>query len=118
MPDGTSIFGVEVWGTGAFESKPMFLAREGAADVEYSFGTLFPPEGSPGWGRTPPDTQRRLLHDISVLVNGKAALELQRDTPEMRDPQVYFGANPVGGSVVAGSFSGRILGTRRGPVGQ
>ena len=55
MADGTSIFGVEVRGTGAFESKPMFLAREGAADVGVFLRHALPARGL---ARVGPDAAR------------------------------------------------------------
>jgi hypothetical protein len=116
--DGTSVFGIEIWGMGAFESAPMSLARGEPVDVTYSFGTLYPGPGLPGWNQVPPEGQRRLLRGVRVVVNGGVAVDVQRDTPEIPNPPVYYGINPVGGSLVGLSFSGRILSAHREPVGE
>jgi len=55
---------------------------------------------------------------VRVVVNGGVAVDVQRDTPEIPNPPVYYGINPVGGSLVGLSFSGRILSAHREPVGE
>jgi len=117
-PDGMSVFGVEIWGIGAYESKPVTVARGEPVTVEYSFGTLYPSLGMPDWGQVPPERQRQLLHGVRVLVNGGVALDIQNDAPAMQRTPVYYGSNPLGGSIVGPSFSGKILGFHRRPVGE
>jgi hypothetical protein len=109
LPDGSASFGIEIWGVGVAEGKPLRLGKGGVGDVEYSFGSLFPDVGQDGWNGVPAQQQQRLKHSVRILVNGATALEVDRDTPNLGHLPVYFGQNPIGGSVVAASFSGRLV---------
>jgi hypothetical protein len=109
FPDGTMCFGIEVWGVGFFEGKPMNIAHESPIDVDYSFGSLFPGVGLQGWGELPAARQEELKHTVRIVANGAVALELQQDTPDLDGLPVYYGRNPVGGSLVNAGFSGHVL---------
>jgi len=113
FPDGRACFGMEIWGIGAFEGNPMTLDLGSPLEVEYSFGSLYPEVGLPGWNDLPVERQMTLKHTLRVLVNGQVAFELEKDTPDLGAPPIYFGRNPVGGSLVNSGFSGHVLAGHR-----
>jgi hypothetical protein len=115
--DGSLVFGVEIWGVGNFEGKPMPRPPGASLDVNYSFGSLYPRIGDPAWGNLPEATQRAIAGRIRITVNGKVVLDLARDTPDLSSLPVTVGSNPVGGSLVNAGFSGRVLFSYRKPIG-
>ena len=117
FPDGKASFGVEVWGIGAYESKPAALDLGSPLDVEFSYGSLYPRIGQSGWGDVPPEGQEKLRHTIRVVVNGVTVLDVEKDTPDFGSLPLYYGSNPVGGSLVNAGFSGHVLAGRRAPIG-
>jgi hypothetical protein len=116
-PDGNVIFGVEIWGVGSFESPPLPHPSGASIDVNYSFGSLYPRIGDPAWGDIPLETQKKIAGQIRITVNGKVALDLAHETPDLSSLPVAIGSNPVGGSLVNAGFSGRILFSYRAPIG-
>jgi hypothetical protein len=108
-PDGSAVFGIEVWGVGVEESRPVRAGAGRPIDVEYSFGSLFPDVGAAGWGSVPAGRQPAIKRSARILIDGAAVLDLEKDTPNLDRLPVYFGENPVGGSVVAPRFSGQVL---------
>ena len=118
FPDGSVVFGLEIWGVGIVESRPLHPESGTPVEAEYSFGSLFPARGSPDWGEVPPAEQDRLLHTIRITVDGATLLEVAKDTPDLAGLPVYFGKNPIGGSVVNEGFSGKVLLGYRAPFGQ
>jgi hypothetical protein len=107
--DGRSTFGIEIWGSAELEGKPLYLEDGKVLEIEYSFGSLYPGIGLPEWGDIPIKDQQRLKSTVKITVNGQVALEIQRDTPEIPNPPIYYGRNPIGGSVVNAGFSGQML---------
>jgi hypothetical protein len=117
-PDGTTSFGVEIWGTGAFEGKQVHLDLSKPLEIVYSFGALYPPLGSPNWGGLSGAGQLDLKHHIRITVNDQVMLDLEKDTPDLADLPVFYAKNPVGGSLVNAGYSGRLLLEFREPIGE
>ena len=107
--DGSVCFGIEIWGIGSFEGKRLSLAQHTPVEVEYSFGSLFPDVGLTGWNGLSIASQQELKHTVKILVDGEVALDLRKDTPDLRNLPVYYGKNPIGGSLVNAGFSGQVL---------
>lgn len=102
--------GVEFWGLAQYESQDFALpSAQGQIDVTCSVPALFPKEGDAFWERTPPDERKRLLHQYSIEVDGVVQLQGSVDYDEPTRVPIYFGRNPVGGSVVSALFTGRIV---------
>jgi hypothetical protein len=118
FPDGHSVFGIEIWGEGVFEGKPLNLEPGKQLDVEYSFGSLYPGIGLPAWGALPLDAQRKLKGTVRITVNGEVALDIQKETPDLTGLPVVFAKNKVGGNVVNAGFSGELLLGRRVGIGK
>jgi hypothetical protein len=116
--DGHTIFGIEIWGEGVFEGKPLNLEPGKQLDVEYSFGSLYPGIGLPAWGALPLDAQRKLKGTVRITVNGEVALDIQKETPDLTGLPVVFAKNKVGGNVVNAGFSGELLLGRRVGIGK
>ena len=57
----------------------------------------------------PAGRQPAIKRSARILIDGAAVLDLEKDTPDLDRLPVYFGENPVGGSVVAPRFSGQVL---------
>jgi hypothetical protein len=115
-PDGTTSFGVEIWGTGAFEGKRVQLDLSKPLEIVYSFGALYPPPGSPKWLGISGARQQDLKHRITITVNDQVMLDLEKDTPELAGLPVFYAKNPVGGSLVNAGYSGRLLLEFREPI--
>jgi hypothetical protein len=109
FPDGSSTFGIEIWGEGVFEGKPLHLEPGKLLEVEYSFGSLYPGIGLPGWASLPIEAQQRLKGTVRITVNGEVALDIEKDTPDLTGLPVAFAKNKIGGNVVNAGFSGELL---------
>lgn len=107
--DGSSTFGIEIWGEGVFEGKPLHLEPGKLIEVEYSFGSLYPGIGLPGWGSLPIEEQQRLKGTVRITVNGEVALDIKKDTPDLTGLPVVYAKNKIGGNVVNAGFSGELL---------
>ena len=92
------VFGLEIWGVGIFEGKPVHPALDRPVEAEYSFGSLYPRMGSADWDGVGPDEQGRLLHTLRIKVDGETVLDMSRDTPDLSESLVYFGNEPDRGS--------------------
>ena len=117
-PDGTTSFGVEIWGIGAFEGSRVRLDLSKPLEIVYSFGSLYPPPGSPAWGGLSGADQQDLKHRIRITVNDQVMLDLEKDTPELAGLPVSYAKNPAGGSLVNAGYSGRLLLEFREPIGE
>jgi hypothetical protein len=102
--------GVEFWGLGAYESDEFALpAANATIALNCSLPALYPAEGSGRWEATPAARQALLRHEYSLAVDGVVRLKGSVDYDQPDDSPIYFGLNPVGGSLVSERFTGRIL---------
>lgn len=107
--DGSAVFGIEIWGVGTFESRPLHPGAGKTLDVDYSFGSIYPDVGGADWGSVPVERQRELKRSLRIQVDGVAVVDIQKDTPNLEKLPVYFGLNPIGGSVVSDRFTGQLV---------
>jgi hypothetical protein len=102
--------GVEFWGLGAYESDEFALPSASATIVlTCSLPALFPAKGSGWWKATPAAEQERLRHEYSLGVDGVVRLKGSVEYLQPDDSPIYFGVNPIGGSLVSERFTGSIL---------
>ncbi len=113
LPGGQAQLGAEVWGVGAWTSKPVAMRPEESNEITYEFGSLFQKEGDVAWGELPVAAQRELKRRLRISVNGTVVLEVNVETPEFVSPSVVVGKNPLGGSHVGEAYSGNIIKTER-----
>jgi hypothetical protein len=102
--------GVEFWGLGSFESEPFLLSSADAeVDVTCYIPAFFPKEGDPYWGNLSPRLQQIRKTQYILTANGVVRLRGPVRYEQPAHPDLYFGSNPLGGSFVSNSFTGRIL---------
>lgn len=106
--------GVEYWGVGVFESEPFPLPDAAARiDVTCYLPALFPPADDRYWSNLAPALQAKWGTRYLVAVDGVRRLEGVIDYPQPEGSPVHVGVNPVGGDIVASSFSGRVIAASR-----
>jgi hypothetical protein len=104
--------GVEFWGLRADESAPFDLpSMDAVLDIKCYLPAFFPQEGDDYWRPLPASIQRSrrtqyfILVDKVVRLKGALKYDLRPHSP------IYFGENPLGGSLVADRFAGTVLQT-------
>jgi hypothetical protein len=104
--------GVEFWGLGENEGDTFDLpSADAQIDVICTLPAFFPPIGNRQWGATPTSAQIRYTTQYEVRVDGIVRLKGTTDYKEPVHSPVYFGNNPLGGSLVSVRFTGDILKT-------
>lgn len=116
LPGGQARVGVEFWGVGAPESEPFALANPGRAEIVVQLPGLYPPEDDIRWGGVPAARQQMLRTSFRVVVDGVARLAEGVKAPIPRQPGVFYGVNPAGGSWVREKFSGTVVQAYRLPI--
>ena len=116
LPHGLIKVGVEFWGVGAYESPPIPASSAKLVDIIFHFPALYVPVGDLRWRNVPRPVQQQLLSQLRIVVDGVTALEQPVGTPIPRQAVVYFGVNPVGGSLVGSAFTGRLMQVSRLPL--
>jgi hypothetical protein len=108
--------GVEFWGLRADESDTFDLpSMDAVLDVKCYLPAFFPKEGDDYWRNLPASiqgsrrTQYFIVIDNVVRLKGPSKYDIRPHSP------IYFGRNPLGGSLVSDSFTGRILRTSQSP---
>jgi hypothetical protein len=110
LSDRRAKVGIEFWGNGAVESPPFEIPPAGAqVTVEASFPALFPVRGSLDWGAVSDAEQRHLLSRYVVAVDHVARVSGPVNYEQPANSPIYLGANPLGGSIVCGIYSGKVL---------
>ena len=110
LPRGRASAGIEFWGNSAVESPPFEVPPTGATvTLEASFPALYPAMGSPDWGAVSDAEQRHLLSRFVVAIDRVARVSGPVSYDEPPNEPVYMGSNPLGGSIVSGVFTGRVL---------
>ena len=110
LPNSRAKVGVEFWGR-ELDQGPEFALP--AADAEIDFAcdlpAFYPVEGDAAWGKTPADVRQVRRHEFAISVDGVVRLKGSITYPLAPHSPLYIGANPLGGSFVSNSFTGRIL---------
>jgi hypothetical protein len=102
--------GVEFWGMRAYESETFPLpAMDGVIDIKCYLPALFPKEGDPYWGTLAPTLQRIRRTQYFITVDNVVRLKGPLTYEQRPHMPIYFGANPLGGSLVSDRFSGTVL---------
>lgn len=107
LEGGCVRFGFESWGSAPQWSEPVAVNRGAEHRVEIGYGALF---GPPVLGREHKELDRR----VQVKLDGKIVWEREADSYPAEPREVYIGANPIGGTGCAETFSGTILEVVRG----
>jgi hypothetical protein len=104
--------GVEFWGLRADESDTFDLpSMDAVLEVKCYLPAFFPDEGDDYWRHLPESIQRSrrtryfIVVDNVVRLKGPLKYDIRPHSP------VYFGRNPLGGSLVSDKFTGTILQT-------
>jgi hypothetical protein len=108
---GRARIGVEFWGLRADESETFPLpAMDAVLDITCYLPAFFPDQSDPYWGELSAALRRIRRTQYCVLVNG--VVRLRKPVEYSQDPHspIYFGANPLGGSLVSSVFTGAIMG--------
>lgn len=77
--------------------------------LEIRLGSLFPPEGDPGWGATPAPLRAAALDTVTVSLNGRTVLEHAERAYRSEPAEILAGLNPIGASTCSETFTGRIF---------
>jgi hypothetical protein len=110
LPKNRAKVGVEFWGLELDQGEEFALpAADAEIDVACDLPALYPGEGETSWGSTPPEVQKLRSHEYVIAVNGVARLRGSVTYTQAPHSPLYFGANPLGGSFVSNSFTGKIL---------
>jgi len=118
LPENRIKLGVEIWGTGAYESDVLSIEGAKPLTVTFYLPALYPPPGDRRWGEIPLAMQLKARTQIGIMLNGATVLERPVPAPRREQSAVYYGKNPVGGSWVGPAFSGRILQVTRLPLAE
>jgi hypothetical protein len=102
--------GVEFWGLGAFEGEAFAVPTDHSpVSLTCALPALFPPVGDRRWGHAAPGLAQLRRGEYLITVNGTVRLEGAVTYEQPEHSRLYFGANPVGGSLVTNRFTGTIL---------
>jgi hypothetical protein len=118
LPEGRFKVGAEFWGVGAYESEELSAPTGQPVEIVFSFPAFFPPPGSfrsKGVLRTVQEARRQRLQ---IKVDGRLVLEREVNAPLPGRLDIYYGRNPVGGSLVYPVFTGEVLQATRLPLAE
>lgn len=102
--------GVEFWGVAAFESDEFLLPSSDATILfSCSLPAFYPAEGSKKWEGTPENRQTLLRHQYVIGVDGVVRLKGPVNYLQPENSRIYYGSNPLGGSLVSSQFTGTML---------
>ncbi len=108
LPGGRAKFGAEFWGVGSVEGETFAAPSDTATEIIIRLPDLYPPAGDPRWGAVPRAVQEVRRARLTILLNGRVALDRAVMATTAGTP-VVFGENPVGGSLVYQKFTGRLV---------
>jgi hypothetical protein len=108
--------GVEFWGLRADESETFDLpSMDAILDVKCYLPALFPEEGDDYWQNLPASIQRSRRTQYFIVVDNVVRLKGPLKYNIRPHSPIYFGRNPLGGSLVSDRFIGTILRTSQSP---
>jgi len=104
--------GVEFWGLRADESDMFDLpSMEAVLDVKCYLPAFFPKEGDDYWRLLPASIRRSRRTQYFIVINNVVRLKGPLEYDIRPHSPIYFGRNPLGGSLVSDRFTGTILQT-------
>jgi hypothetical protein len=114
LPGARAVVGIEFWG---FEARHSEEFSVGAPDAEIRvdclFPALFPGPSDPYWDGFSPELAALRRSTYYLAVNGRVRLTGRVDYPQRPHPGLYFGENPLGGSLVSSRFTGVVVSARQ-----
>lgn len=116
MSEARIKLGVEIWGIGAWESEPVSTTPGQPVDLVVSCPAFFPAPGAATWGGATAAQQQEVRSRLQARVNGAIVLDVPAPAIEARSEPVFYGKNPLGGSLVSEAFTGRLLQVSRLPL--
>ena len=116
LPDTKATLGVDLWGVGDLESKPFALSDlDEEMDVVLSLPMLLPPDSDPIWAGLTERARRFWKSHLIVQQNGKCVIFSDKPYPMPANSPIYYGLNPLGGSIVSDRYTGKILSATKSP---
>jgi hypothetical protein len=104
--------GVEFWGLRADESDTFDLpSMDAVIDLKCYLPAFFPNEGDDYWRNLPASIQQSRRTQYFVVVENVVRLKGPLKYDIQAHSPIYFGRNPLGGSLVSDRFTGTILQT-------
>ncbi len=104
--------GVEFWGLRADESETFDLpSMDAILDVRCYLPPFFPEEGDDYWRLLPASIQKSRRTQYFIVVDNVVRLKGPLKYDMRPHSPIYFGKNPLGGSLVSDRFTGTILQT-------
>jgi hypothetical protein len=110
-PDHVQI-GYDHWGVGGPISDRIPVRGGDNLEVQVSLGSLGY-QDDPGWAALGEADRERLGHTVVVHANGARVLEAGANPYPCSPSEIYFGANPLGGSTCSARFTGTIVSTQK-----
>jgi hypothetical protein len=107
--DGRIRLGLDHWGYGGPVSEPFAISHGRPHLLEVTLQGLYPPARH--WGA--PAAAGRPAAPFALVLDGRGVLAETLPYHPAAPGEVYPGRNPVGSSVAAPAFSGRILARER-----
>jgi hypothetical protein len=109
MEHAVATVGIDFWGWKKVESDPFQLPAQNAQiDVTVYLPSLFPAKGDPAWGFYSAGLQERWRSQAVIAVDGKVRLKAPIAYPLPAHSPLFYGRNPLGGSIVSDYFTGKV----------
>ena len=116
LPGDKATLGADLWGLSAIESKPFDLSDlDEEMDVVLSLPMLLPPDSDPIWAGLTERAHQFWKSHLIVQQNGKCVLFSDKKYPMPANSPIYYGLNPLGGSIVSDRYTGKILSVIKSP---
>ncbi len=110
FPQARLRVGVEFLGLGTYESDEFTLdAPNAEITLTCSLPELFPAVGAKDWGKATAIRQALLKHQYLIRVDDVVRLKGFVDHEQPERSMLYYGSNPLDGSIVSRELNGRIL---------
>jgi hypothetical protein len=110
LPGNRAKVGIDFWGMRADQSPDFPIPSSDAViDVVCYLPAFFPPETDPYWGGLSQEFRRMRRNEYYIEVNGVVRLKAPATYIQAEHSPIYYGENPLGGSLVSDRFTGVVL---------
>jgi len=107
---GHAKVGVDFWGQRADQSPEFPIPADDAViDVVCYLPAFFPPEANSYWAAFSPEFRRNRRSEYYIEVDGVVRLKASVAYAQAEHSPIYYGENPLGGSLVSDRFTGTVL---------